>query len=97
MRRAWDLGGTTGASQLTALAQGKALFKFVKGGLQVYEQSQDTRKKGEWIPIGEPVKDLASIQKYIYPENNKNFDIHRQQYVDEFGTGNKESKKPKFN
>ena len=88
MRRAWDMGGKEGASQLTALAEGKALFKFTAGGLQVYEQSQDVRDKGEWIPIGDPVKDLASIQKYIYPENNKNFDIHRQQYIDTYGTGN---------
>ena len=93
MRRAWDLGGNTGASQLTALAQGKALFKFTAGGLQVYEQSQDVRDKGEWIPIGDPVKDLASIQKYIYPENNKNFDIHRQRYIDEFGVKSTTPKK----
>ena len=88
MRRAWDMGGKEGASQLTALAEGKAKFEFGEGGLQVYEASEDRNCKKIWIKIGSPVKDLASIQKYIYPENNKNFDIHRQQYIDTYGTGN---------
>jgi hypothetical protein len=89
MRRAWDMGGVTGADQLTTLAKGKAKFKFVNGGLKVFKpRTPDKRDKSIWEKEGEIVKDLASIQNFIYPENNKNFDIHRQQYINTYGTGN---------
>lgn len=101
MRRAWDIGGIKGAGQLTALAKGKAKFEFAKksegGGLIVYEPNLDAiGEKNKWEKVG-VVKDLASIQKYIYPETNKNFDAHRDAYIAQYGTGNKKTAKPKFN
>jgi len=103
MRRAWDMGGVEGGNQLTALAEGRAKFVFVDGGLKVLkprkpsEQDKKSRSgnKSIWEQDGEIITDLSAIQNYIYPKGNKNFDAHRQEYIDEHGLGDTVPNKPK--
>ena len=99
MRRAWDMGGIKGAGQLTALAKGKARFEFAKdskgGGLMVYEPNFDADGKlNKWVYTG-TVNDLASIQKYVYPETNKNFDTHRAEWINQNSKKKNSGNKPK--
>jgi hypothetical protein len=94
MRKAWDTGGTVGGNQLTTLAKGKAKFQFAPGGLKVFLPHTPTRTNpSEWSKEGFIVRDLSAIQKYIYPEGNKNFDIHRQEYINDYGVKSTTPKK----
>jgi len=66
IRSAWLLSKTNSsqsAAQLTALSGGNYIFKWEKGGVQVYK----TDKYGnQGSPIGKPVTKLDSLQKYFY-------------------------------
>jgi len=66
IRSAWLLSKTNSAqsaAQLTALSGGNYIFKWEKGGVQVYK----TDKYGnQGSPIGSPVTRLDSLQKYFY-------------------------------
>jgi hypothetical protein len=66
IRSAWLLSKTNSSqssAQLTALSGGNYIFKWEKGGVQVYK----TDKYGnQGSPIGKPVTKLDSLQKYFY-------------------------------
>ena len=66
LRSAWLLSKTNptqSAAQLTALSKGKYIFKWEKGGTQVYK----TDDYGNQLsPIGKPVTKLDALQKYFY-------------------------------